>query len=303
MLDALRASASLVDASGYAIITLIVLLTMSAGFATALLRVRYARIQAELAEPRDPEAVFASHLLARVVRDVRAAHGRQREGIEVQALIEHALHAECAGSLVAERFIKASSGLAIVLGLVGTFYGLTLSIGKLAALMSGDAASVTAATESLTRGLTEALTGMSVAFSTSLVGILSAIGLTLLGVFYGVADRRNALLVQIETFVQNRLLPSWRAASAAPGMEHAGDQSVGQNQSLAPMLARFEHSVAQLHGTVEQFQTALNAFAVSTRDFREFNHHLKDNVQRMSLSFADFSEALKSQTRSLRARD
>jgi hypothetical protein len=42
-----------------------------------------------------------------------------------------------------------------------------------------------------------------------------------------------------------------------------------------------------------QFGAALQTFAGTTRDFKEFNLHLKDNVQRMSLSFADASEAVK----------
>jgi len=56
----------------------------------------------------------------------------------------------------------------------------------------------------------------------------------------------------------------------------------------------FGQSVAQLDGTVTRFESALETFATTTRDFREFNLHLKDNVQRMSLSFADLSEVLKS---------
>ena len=43
------------------------------------------------------------------------------------------------------------------------------------------------------------------------------------------------------------------------------------------------------------FESALGAFSAGTRDFSEFNAHLKDNVQRMSLSFGDLSDALKDQ--------
>jgi hypothetical protein len=43
-------------------------------------------------------------------------------------------------------------------------------------------------------------------------------------------------------------------------------------------------------------------FSATTRDFREFNFHLKDNLQRMSLSFGDLSETLKEHTRALRPR-
>jgi hypothetical protein len=39
----------------------------------------------------------------------------------------------------------------------------------------------------------------------------------------------------------------------------------------------------------------LQVFASTTKDFHEFNAHLKDNVQRLSLTFADLSDSLKSQ--------
>ncbi|MET0410976.1 MAG: hypothetical protein ABW217_06750, partial [Polyangiaceae bacterium] len=61
------------------------------------------------------------------------------------------------------------------------------------------------------------------------------------------------------------------------------------------LVVGFGASVAQLSSAVDQFEAALTTFAGTTRDFREFNLHLKDNVQRMSLSFGDFSEALKAQ--------
>jgi hypothetical protein len=50
------------------------------------------------------------------------------------------------------------------------------------------------------------------------------------------------------------------------------------------------------------FDEALNRFAGSTREFQEFNLHLKDNIQRMSLSFGDLSSALKESAESNRLR-
>src|SRR5208283_5233551 len=46
-------------------------------------------------------------------------------------------------------------------------------------------------THAVTSGLTQALTGMAVAFSNSLVGIVSAVVLTVLGVVSNVTDRRD----------------------------------------------------------------------------------------------------------------
>jgi len=59
--------------------------------------------------------------------------------------------------------------------------------------------------------------------------------------------------------------------------------------------------VVRLEAAVERFESALQTFATNTRDFQEFNLHLKDNVQRMSLCFGDFSDALRSEIGALRS--
>jgi hypothetical protein len=48
---------------------------------------------------------------------------------------------------------------------------------------------------------------------------------------------------------------------------------------------------------IGRFEGALGTFAGNTRDFQEINLHLKDNIQRMSLSFADASDALRRRDR------
>jgi hypothetical protein len=136
----------------------------------------------------------------------------------------------------------------------------------------------------VTLGLTQALSGMSVAFSASLFGIGSAIVLTLFGVLSNVTDRRNALMVMIEAHLDRVLVVSPEAAAAAGGAE---------SERLSQVVTDFSNAVAGLENAVMQFGSALQTFAGTTRDFKEFNLHLKDNVQRMSLSFADASEAVK----------
>jgi hypothetical protein len=61
--------------------------------------------------------------------------------------------------LLGERFVRSATGLVLILGLSGTFYGLTLSIGKLSRLLSVEGAKVADVTQSLTTGLTQALSG------------------------------------------------------------------------------------------------------------------------------------------------
>jgi hypothetical protein len=70
---------------------------------------------------------------------------------------------------------------------------------------------------------------------------------------------------------------------------------------LDETLAAFEQTVARLGGAVMHFESALETFASTTRDFHEFNLHLKDNVQRMSLSFGDLSDTLKEHARAIKS--
>jgi methyl-accepting chemotaxis protein len=303
MRDAL-AGLSLVDASGYVIIAAIIGLLIAGVLVTLYVRARYTRIERDLERNGRPGVAFESPVLNRIVINTEEALRRHAGDINTQAIIDHNFQSELKALLIGERFVKASTGLMIILGLVGTFYGLTLSIGKLVVLVSGDISETSEITDALTQGLTRALSGMSVAFSTSLFGILAAIVMTVLGVFANVADRRTALMVRIEAFVDNVLLAAMRGAGSQPALSGpgAGAAGVTSAQELARLCDGFGESVARLQGVVGQFETALVSFSATTRDFREFNLHLKDNVQRMSLSFGDLSETLKNHVRELNAR-
>lgn len=297
MRDSVLGSLPLVGFSGYIVMAAIVILVVVALLVTAYVRGRYALLSADVRRnvgQVPPE--FRSQTLGQIARDVQQAAVQHGGDVNTQAIIEHNIQSDLGGLLAGERFVKAATGLTIILGLLGTFTGLTMSIGKLATLVSGSTAGVADITESLTKGLTQALSGMSLAFATSLFGIASAIVMTLAGVFFNVADRRTAFTVQLEDYLDNVLMAAHRQAGVG------GAVVVGGGSALEPLVARFGQSVAALESAVGQFQGALNTFSGTTRDFREFNLHLKDNIQRMSLAFADLSETLKREVLTLNTR-
>lgn len=305
MSDAFLSNFKLLDRSAYVVIAVIVVLLVSALVATLSIRARYQALSRELR--RSSDADFASTLLSSIVRETLDVAGRGAVDINSQAIVENAFQSKMRGALLGERFIKASTGLFIILGLVGTFYGLTLSIGRLVGLVSGDAGASADVATGLTTGLTQALSGMSVAFTCSLFGIVSAIIMTLISVFLNVSDARVALMVEIEAFLDNRLLPA--LPGAQPGGAGAQPMAAGRGMTSAQTIALdnvargLAGSVGQLQSAVGQFEAALQTFAATTRDFHEFNMHLKDNVQRLSLSFADLSETLKAHTNALQQRE
>ena len=113
----------------------------------------------------------------------------------------------------------------------------------------------------------------------------------------------DTLFRGFEAFLDNELLAARPPGTAAAGPARPGvAMHAATSEDLERLMQGFGASVEQLQSSVVQFEAALMNFSATTRDFREFNFHLKDNVQRMSLSFGDLSETLKEHTRALRPR-
>jgi hypothetical protein len=291
MTEAFQKNLALLDPSAYGVIATIVILLVLGVAITLFARVRYDNLAKELRRAHDGD--YRSPVLVGIIRDTLEALERGATEVNTQAIIEHNFQQRLGVLMIGERFVKATTGLLIILGLVGTFYGLTLSIGKLVSLVSADAGGGADIAAGLTQGLTQALSGMSVAFTCSLFGIMAAILMTLLGVFMNVADMRVALMVEIETFLDTQMARVQSSQAAAAGQGAALPRGAANTaNALLQMERGLSASVSQLHAAVGQFEAALSAFSTTTRDFREFNMHLKDNVQRLSLSFADLSNTL-----------
>ena len=276
MLKTLLDGLSLIDPTGLAILGTTGLTLVLAILLTLWLRGRYAKMNDELAAACDESSV--SHP---VLRDT-FAEARQASAAgeaNLQAIIEDRFQSDLSGMLLAERFVRAATGLVIILGLLGTFYGLTLSIGRIVHLVSADGVAAADIAKGVGEGLTKALSGMAVAFSNSLVGVLSAVILSIVGALANVSDQRTGVMVRLES-VLSRAFP-WPARAAA--------------------AAHSPEAVAKLEGTVVRFEQALANFATTTRDFREFNAHLRDNIARLSLTFAELSETVKVQVNTLRS--
>ncbi|MBN2577214.1 MAG: MotA/TolQ/ExbB proton channel family protein [Deltaproteobacteria bacterium] len=281
MTDTILAGISLIDATGLTILGM-TLSTLVLGLCANLwLRGRYAVLERDLGGADGVEQDFRHRVLRNILREADEAARRPGEP-NFQAIIEERFHKDLRPMLLAERFVRGATGLAIILGLLGTFYGLTLSIGRIVELVAGEAGATADITQGVSQGLSHALSGMAVAFSNSLVGVLSAVILTVVGMLWNVSDRRNAVMVQIETYL-DRMLPK---AGAGTGVAHSP--------------AGLEGAMARLDAAVARFESALHRFASTTGEFHDFNAHLKDNVQRLSLAFGDMSTTLKEQLGPLR---
>jgi hypothetical protein len=246
---------SLVDTAGHLILaSTFASLVLGVG-TTLFLRARYAGLERDLKQSTTSNPSFSHRVLTCIVRDAEEAFRRSQQ-VNTQAIIEDNFQSELKPLLLAERFVKAATGLVIILGLLGTFYGLTLSIGRLVHLVSADATGVADVSLALTSGLTQALMGMAVAFSNSLLGIVSAVILTVMGVFCNVTDRRTSLMIQVETYLDRML--------SGHGVAHRG-------ANLERTTVDFVESIARLDGSIARFESALQALTANTRGLSEFS--------------------------------
>jgi hypothetical protein len=147
---------------------------------------------------------------------------------------------------------RYATGLLIFLGLLGTFWGLLLTIGSVSAVisnMSVGGGDINALFNELKSGLSEPLRGMAIAFSSSMLGLAGALVLGFLDLQAGQAQNR------FYTELEDWLASATRLSSGALGADGEGsmpayvqallEQSAENMEELQRTLSRNEEGRAQ----------------------------------------------------------
>lgn len=292
------------------IIGLIVLLFLFTVIFSIIIKRTYSNLIKDICDKENRKnKLFKYKLMNEMIDDFNSALNNNIEEINTVAIIEKNLHREMKTIHVGERFLKKAVSLMIILGLLGTFYGLILSIKELVTMLSQTQQIV--GVEAITEGLINSITGMSVAFITSMFGIGASVLTNILSITFGVSDSRESLITHIEEYLDNTLMLSKNGLGAvdADGNTALSISFDNFNEILTSNLRGLTNDIAEkigeatgdmiltaesLQNSVVKFDGALNRFADNTRDFSEFNHHLKSNIQRLSISLDDFSDNIDS---------
>jgi hypothetical protein len=147
---------------------------------------------------------------------------------------------------------RYATGLLIFLGLLGTFWGLLLTIGSVSEVIGGmsvGSGDINTLFNQLKQGLAEPLRGMSIAFSSSMLGLAGALVLGFMDLTAGQAQGR--FFVELEDW----LAGVTRISSGALGQEGEGsmpayvqallEQSAENMEELQRTIARGEEGRAQ----------------------------------------------------------
>lgn len=301
-----------------AIIAIIITILIVAMISSVSLRRKYRVLGDDILNSSHRESGrFNNKTLNRIIEDYKVSAKRNKRDINTQAIIEKHFDSDMRKALALERFVNKSVSLMIILGLVGTFFGLTMSIADLVTVIQSHASTAITESENLARGLMDSLTGMSVAFSTSLFGISASIVMTIMNTALNITHERVTAMVKMEEYLDNILAKSVleNIIVDAQGNVVAVGSSIDKfsniledsfkdiTDALSVRLTKVTDEMAgtaeMIQGSVLKFEDALKDFSDNVRDFKEFNHHLKDNIQRMSLSFTDFGDELKANAKSM----
>lgn len=221
--------------------------------------------------------------------------------VNTPAIVDSAMSAVLKGSSLMERFIKNVVALLITLGLLGTFIGLTMAVGDLATMFqNGNGQDVMATLENVEGGLMSSLSGMGVAFTTSLVGIATSILFTLLNIFISPLHKREQFVVSLEDYLDNVLAPKLKTSRPGDNEEilKMMDNALGRHSrtiadSLTDSSQMLQDTALWLNDVMKRFATTCDSFNENVRDFSEFNHNLRNNIERMDVNFIRLVDVMK----------
>ena len=249
---------------------------------------------------------------AALIEEYAAAYRKFGADVNTPAIISDVMGRKLSGMLLCERYLSNAVSLFVTLGLFGTFLGLSLAVASLTELIGySNTSEWLSVLDSVGGGLLSALSGMGVAFYTSLVGAGCSILLTVLRTILSPQAAREKFETRLELWLDNEVAPSLgpalakddaslvramidaMGASAAEIRKSLSDAAASFVGSTAAAAGSFERSIAVCDGELRKFDAAVKTFSDGIHDFAEVDYNLRGSVERMDLCVRDLSGAMR----------
>lgn len=241
------------------------------------------------------------------VNDFADAYKKYGQDVNTPAIISNAVSTKLSGLLLCERFLANAVSLFVTLGLFGTFLGLSHSVSSLTELISySNTSEWLSVLDSVGGGLMSSLSGMGVAFYTSLVGVACSIVLTLLRSIFSPQAERETLEARLELWLDHTVaptLPTERAkdeSEMVQQMVHAMDSaSKTMERALQNATGDLKTAIDSSRAPIVAFNKTVDSFNGGVRDFSEFNYNLRGTVERLDVTVRDLVSGLREVSRIL----
>ncbi len=176
------------------------------------------------------------------------------------------------------RYINYFIGTSLMIGLLGTFTGLLVSIdqmGKIILSLSGDID-----LGAVIASFSGPLGGMAIGFGSSLFGVVSAIILGLMG--YILNKNQESLVEGVEDWLKGRIIDSGGATTGAPAVTGNGEDLPQHRNSFMDVfidnISSLTKEMAKISVTNERLHSITIASVQQTRDEHEVNYELFETM-------------------------
>lgn len=289
--------------AGIAVIIAIIILFVLALILLFHTYLRYKRIAKMVSGPLNRENPF----LRGTVNQFAEAYEKYGQETNTPAIISDSISSRLSGLLLCERFIGNAVSLFVTLGLFGTFLGLSLSVSSLTELIGySNTSEWLSVLDSVGGGLMSALSGMGVAFYTSLVGVACSIILTILRSVFNPQAQREKLETRLELWLDHTISPSLHTSAAKDDVELVHQMIDALDKASGEMEKSMKNTTDSLRRTMEASKVPLEAFNKTVsdfnngvRDFSEFNYNLRGTVERMDVSVREVVEGMRAVSREI----
>ena len=294
---------------GFVVIVIIALLFVLSVVLLIHVYLRY-RILAGKASGDDAEE--ARGFRGALLDEYAAAYRKYGQDVNTPAIITETIGNRLSGLLFCDRFLNNAVSLFVTLGLFGTFLGLSLSVASLTELIGySNSSEWLSVLDSVGGGLMSALSGMGVAFYTSLVGAGCSILLTILRTLLNPQTERERLETRLELWLDTEIAPTLATEAVKDEAQIVNRLIAGLNTAVGDIRAVLDASAASytdatqaactsLERTVEgnkkvmlAFNQTVDKFNTGIHSFHEVDYNLRGTVERMDVAVRDLSSALR----------
>ncbi len=284
-------------------VVILVILALFVLAVVMLLRVvsRYRRLSRMVAEGDVDGDAFLIYTRKRFA----AAYKDYGKETNTPAIITEAMGTKLSRLLFRERFLNNAVSLFVTLGLFGTFLGLSLAVVSLTELIGySNTTEWLSVLDSVGGGLMSALSGMGVAFYTSLVGAGCSILLTILRSVFNPQTEREKLSTQLELWLDHSVAPGLPTKTAKDDAELVHQMIDGMDRAAKAMDTALKQSSEDFQKTLENskpylvaFHQTVDRFSAGVHDFTEVDYDLRGTVERMDLAIRDLLKVLPQRSR------
>ena len=288
---------------GLVVIAVILVLFALSVFLLLITSARYRHLASMVTGNVDRENGFMRFL----VSDFADAYKKYGQNVNTPAIISNGISTKLSGLLLCERFLNNAVSLFVTLGLFGTFLGLSLSVSSLTELISySNTSEWLSVLDSVGGGLMSALSGMGVAFYTSLVGAGCSIVLTVLRSVLSPQAQRELLEARLELWLDHTVAPKLPTDAAQDDsalvnkLVKAMETSAAEiEKSLKDTTNDLKRSILASRELLDGFDKTVEGFNSGVRDFSEFNYNLRGTVERMDVAMRDVVSAMRETAKSI----